>query len=79
MKDVVLLTGAGQIGMAVLLEEVGKVIARGGVGVTISIQSGHRMPRLGNEIDAFIKTCLRSVRQVAPAQRTKWQMSQNYL
>lgn len=33
-------------GTAVLLEEVGRVIARGGVGVTISSQSGHRMPAL---------------------------------
>ena len=33
-------------GTAVLLEEVGKVIARGGVGVTISSQSGWRMPQL---------------------------------
>ena len=38
-------------GTAVLLEEVGKVICEGGVGVTISSQSGHRMPALGNEID----------------------------
>ena len=38
-------------GTAVLLEEVGKVIHEGGVGVTISSQSGHRMPALGNEID----------------------------
>ena len=30
-------------GTAVLLEEVGKVIAPGGVGVTISSQSGHRL------------------------------------
>lgn len=84
MKDVVLWTGAGQIGMAiarrmgygkkivvgdknpenakailkvdlygtaVLLEEVGKVIRERGVGVTISSQSGHRMPALGNEVD----------------------------
>ena len=34
-------------GTAVLLEEVGKVIKKGGVGVTISSQSGHRMPALG--------------------------------
>ena len=34
-----------------LLEEVGKVIAPGGTGVTISSQSGHRMPALGAEID----------------------------
>lgn len=33
-------------GTAILLEEVGKVIAPGGVGVTISSQSGHRMPAL---------------------------------
>lgn len=33
-------------GTAVLLEEVGKVIAEGGVGVTISSQSGHRMEQL---------------------------------
>ena len=34
-----------------LLEEVGKVIREGGVCVTISSQSGHRIPALGNEID----------------------------
>lgn len=39
-------------GTAVLLEEVGKVIAPGGVGVTISSQSGHRMPALTPEADA---------------------------
>ena len=33
-------------GTAVLLEEVGKVIAPDGVGVTISSQSGHRMKQL---------------------------------
>lgn len=38
-------------GTAVLLEEVGKVIKPGGVGVTISSQSGHRMPALGIEMD----------------------------
>lgn len=38
-------------GTAVLLEEVGKVIAEGGTGVTISSQSGHRMPALGAAID----------------------------
>lgn len=38
-------------GTAVLLEEVGKVIKRGGTGVTISSQSGHRMPALGTQID----------------------------
>lgn len=38
-------------GTAVLLEEVGKVIASGGVGVTISSQSGHRMKQLTPEED----------------------------
>lgn len=38
-------------GTAVLLEEVGKVIKKGGVGVTISSQSGHRMPALSVEAD----------------------------
>lgn len=36
-------------GNAVLLEEVGKVIAPGGVGVTVSSQSGHRMKQLTPE------------------------------
>lgn len=38
-------------GTAVLLEEVGKVICPGGSGVTISSQSGHRMPALTAEQD----------------------------
>lgn len=38
-------------GTAVLLEEVGKGIKEGGVGVTISSQSGHRMPALTPEED----------------------------
>lgn len=38
-------------GTAVLLEEVGKVIAPGGSGVTISSQSGHRMKQLTPEED----------------------------
>lgn len=38
-------------GTAVLLEEMGKVIAPGGVGVTISSQSGHRMKQLTPEED----------------------------
>lgn len=101
MKKVMMLTGAGQIGMAiarrmgygmkiiigdkkygnaqaiskimndagfdteaietdissresVLLEEVGKVIAEGGVGVTISSQSGHRMPALTPKEDELL-------------------------
>ena len=38
-------------GTAVLMEEVGKVIAKGGTGVIISSQSGHRMPALTPEQD----------------------------
>ncbi len=38
-------------GTAILLEEFGKVIKEGGSGVTISSQSGHRMPALTPEID----------------------------
>ena len=41
-------------GTAVLLEEVGKVIAKGGCGVTISSQSGWRMPQLTAEEDAAL-------------------------
>ena len=43
-------------GTAVLLEEVGKVIAEGGSGVTISSQSGHRMPALTPEEDMQLAT-----------------------
>ena len=43
-------------GTAVLLEEVGKVIAEGGSGVTISSQSGHRMPALTPEQDELLAT-----------------------
>lgn len=43
-------------GTAVLLEEVGRVIKTGGVGVTISSQSGHRMPALSPEIDEQLAT-----------------------
>lgn len=41
-------------GTAVLLEEDGKVIAKGGVGVTISSQSGKRMPQLTPKEDALL-------------------------
>ena len=43
-------------GTSVLLEEVGKVIKRGGSGVVISSQSGHRVPALGAKIDAELAT-----------------------
>ena len=43
-------------GTAVLLEEVGKVIAEGGCGVTISSQSGWRMPQLTAEEDRLLAT-----------------------
>lgn len=43
-------------GTAVLLEEVGKVIKEGGVGVTISSQSGWRMPALTAKQDELLAT-----------------------
>ena len=43
-------------GTAVLLEEVGKVIVPGGVGVTISSQSGWRMPALTQRQDEQLAT-----------------------
>ena len=43
-------------GTAVLLEEVGKVIAEGGAGVTISSQSGWRMSQLTPEQDRQLAT-----------------------
>lgn len=43
-------------GTAVLLEEFGKVIKVGGTGVTISSQSGHRMPALTAEEDELLAT-----------------------
>lgn len=43
-------------GTAVLLEEVGRVIVPGGVGVTISSQSGWRMPALTAEQDSLLAT-----------------------
>ncbi len=43
-------------GTAVLLEQVGKVIAEGGAGITVSSQSGHRMPALTAETDRLLAT-----------------------
>lgn len=43
-------------GTAVLLEEIGKAIAKGGTAVTISSQSGHRMKQLGSKIDEELAT-----------------------
>ena len=43
-------------GTAVLLEEVGRVIAEGGAGITISSQSGWRMPQLTPEQDRALAT-----------------------
>ncbi len=43
-------------GTAVLLEEVGKVIAEGGSGVTISSQSAWRLPQLTPEQDRALAT-----------------------
>ena len=43
-------------GTAVLLEEVGKVIKQGGCGITVSSQSGWRMPALTPEQDEWLAT-----------------------
>jgi len=43
-------------GTSVLLEEFGKVIKKGGTGVTISSQSGHRMKALTPEEDRLLAT-----------------------
>jgi NAD(P)-dependent dehydrogenase (short-subunit alcohol dehydrogenase family) len=43
-------------GTAVLLEEFGKVIKKGGSALTISSQSGHRMPALTTEEDRLLAT-----------------------
>jgi len=43
-------------GTAILLEEFGKVIKSGGAGITISSQSGHRMPALSAEVDRQLAT-----------------------
>ena len=43
-------------GTAVLLEEFGKVIKPGGTAVTISSQSGHRMPALTADEDRLLAT-----------------------
>lgn len=45
-------------GTAVLLDEVGKVIKNGGAGITVSSQSGHRMPALGEEVDRLLACTL---------------------
>ena len=43
-------------GTAILLEEFGKVIKAGGTAITISSQSGHRMPALTPEEDKLLAT-----------------------
>jgi NAD(P)-dependent dehydrogenase (short-subunit alcohol dehydrogenase family) len=43
-------------GTAVILEEVGKVIAEGGAGVVIASQSGHRLGALSAEQDSALAT-----------------------
>jgi NAD(P)-dependent dehydrogenase (short-subunit alcohol dehydrogenase family) len=43
-------------GTALVLEEFGNVIARGGAGVVIASQSGHRLPALSVEQNALLAT-----------------------
>jgi NAD(P)-dependent dehydrogenase (short-subunit alcohol dehydrogenase family) len=61
-------------GTAVLLEEFGNVIARGGAGVVIASQSGHRLGALTAEQDAALATTpadeLLALPMLAPAQVT---------
>jgi len=45
-------------GTAVILEEFGNVIARGGSGVVIASQSGHRLPPLAAEQDMALATTI---------------------
>ena len=43
-------------GTALVLEEFGNVIARGGAGIVIASQSGHRLPPLSTEQNALLAT-----------------------
>jgi NAD(P)-dependent dehydrogenase (short-subunit alcohol dehydrogenase family) len=43
-------------GTALVLEEFGNVIARGGAGIVIASQSGHRLPPLSSEQNAALAT-----------------------
>jgi NAD(P)-dependent dehydrogenase (short-subunit alcohol dehydrogenase family) len=43
-------------GTALVLEEFGNIIARGGSGVVIASQSGHRLPPLTSEQNAMLAT-----------------------
>ena len=43
-------------GTALVLEEFGKIISKGGSGIVISSQSGHRMPALTQEEDYLLAT-----------------------
>ena len=43
-------------GTALVLEEFGNVITRGGAGVVIASQSGHRLPPLSTEQNALLAT-----------------------
>lgn len=43
-------------GTALVLEEFGSIIARGGAGVVIASQSGHRLPPLSAEQNALLAT-----------------------
>ena len=54
-------------GTAVVLDEFGNVIARGGAGVVIASQSGHRLPALTPEQDKALATTARR-RAARPAE-----------
>lgn len=46
-------------GTALVLEEFGKVISRGGSGVVIASLSGHRLPPLPSEQNHALATCMK--------------------
>lgn len=68
MKKVIVVIGAGSIGQAIaesilkvdlygtalVLEEFGNIVAKGGAGVVIASQSGHRLPPLTVEQNAAL-------------------------
>jgi hypothetical protein len=66
--------GRGLYGTALVLEEFGNVIARGGAGIVIASQSGHRLGALTAEQDAALATTpteeLLGLPMLAPAQVT---------
>lgn len=93
MKDVIILTGAGQIGMAIACRMgSGKKIVIGDK----SMENAQTIAKIMNEagfdsvpvkmrltsltvlVGIFIGICLQTVQQAALVQRMKWRMWQNF-